>query len=337
MALVYPLSRIREILGEEAAYRGSYAGEVTGIAALSEASAGDLSFLGNPKYKADALNSRASVLLLPRGFKLEPADDQLLVHVANPSFSLALICRDMESQLFPRPAAGVHPTAVIEAGAVVSPGASVGAFCFVGAGAVLGACTLEAHVTVGRHAMVGDDSILFPRVVIGDYCRIGRRNRILAGAVIGSDGYGYEYFDGAHQRVPQIGRVETGDDVDIGANTTVDRGAGPDTVIGDGTKIDNLVQIAHNVRLGRGCVVVSQVGISGSTQVGDFVIIGGQAGLTGHLTIGDGARIAAQSGVMRDVERGTTMAGSPALPAREHWRQVATLAELAKKGRGSTE
>jgi len=312
MALVYPLSRIRQILGEDAEYEGSYEGEVTGIAALSEASSGDLSFLGNPKYKADALNSRASVLLLPKGFELESGSGQLHVRVANPSFSLALICRDMESQLFPKPAPGVHPSAVIEPGAVVSPEASVGAFCFVGAGAELGACILEAHVSVGRNAKVGDGSILFPRVVIGDYCHIGRRNRILAGAVIGSDGYGYEYLDGAHQRVPQIGRVETGDDVDIGANTTVDRARFGSTRIGDGTKIDNQVQIAHNVRIGKACLVVAQVGISGSTELGDGVIAGGQAGFAGHLKIGAGAMVAGGSAVTRSLSPGEKVRGMPA-------------------------
>ncbi|MBM3566547.1 MAG: UDP-3-O-(3-hydroxymyristoyl)glucosamine N-acyltransferase, partial [Alphaproteobacteria bacterium] len=135
-----------------------------------------------------------------------------------------------------------------------------------------------------------------------------------------------------HLKVPQLGRVLIGDDVEIGANTTIDRGAGPDTVIGDGTKIDNLVQIAHNVRIGRGCIIVAQVGISGSTEIGDFVAIGGQAGLTGHLTVGAGARVAAQAGVMRDIEPGATVGGSPAMPQRLWLKSVATIERLAKEG-----
>ena len=165
------------------------------------------------------------------------------------------------------------------------------------------------------------------------YCVLGRGVIIHPGVRIGQDGFGFALGASDHVKVPQVGRVVIEDDVEIGANSTIDRGTGPDTVIGAGTKIDNLVQIAHNVRLGRGCVVVSQVGISGSTDIGDFVMMGGQAGLTGHLSIGAGARIAAQSGVMRDVEPGATVAGSPAMPVRQHWRQVATVANLARKGK----
>jgi len=228
------------------------------------------------------------------------------------------------------PTASVDPSARIGEGSDIAPGAVIGASAEIGR-----RCRIGPNVVIGPGVVIGDDCFIGPCASL-TYCIVGKRAILHAGVRVGQDGFGFALGPGGHLKVPQLGRVLIEDDVEIGANTTIDRGAGPDTVIGAGTKIDNLVQIAHNVRLGRGCVVVSQVGISGSTKVGDFVIIGGQVGLTGHLTIGDGARIAAQSGVMRDVERGATVAGSPALPAREHWRQVATLAELAKKGREST-
>ena len=209
----------------------------------------------------------------------------------------------------------------VDAGAVVGPRAEIGRRCRIGANAVIG-----TGVVVGDDCDVGSSATLA-------YCVVGRGVIIHPGVRIGQDGFGFVLGSSGHVKVPQVGRVVIEDGVEIGANSTVDRGTGPDTVIGAGTKIDNLVQIAHNVRLGRGCVVVSQVGISGSTAVGDLVMMGGQAGLAGHLSIGAGARVAAQSGVIRDVEPGATVAGSPAIPARQHWRQVATVASLARKGK----
>ena len=166
---------------------------------------------------------------------------------------------------------------------------------------------------------------------MGSYAIVGARTIVHGGARIGQDGFGFALGADGHLKVPQLGRVLIGDDVEIGANTTIDRGAGPDTVVGDGTKIDNLVQIAHNVRIGRGCVIVAQVGISGSTRIGDFVMLGGQAGLTGHLVVGDGAKVAAQAGVMRDIEPGTTVGGSPAMPQRQWLKSVAMIERMTRK------
>ncbi len=314
MAFTYSTQRILQIVGESAECVGAYEGDIVGISSLKEASSGDLSFLGNPKYRAEVEPSQASVLLLPLDYEGTPKTGQLFIKLENPSFALALICRDIEGTLLPKPVPGIHPSAVVHPEAVVSPLASVGPLCVVGQGAKIGAAVLESHVSVGRYARIADDAYLFPRVVVADYCEIGQRNRIAAGAVIGSDGYGYEFHEGAHQRVPQIGKVILEDDVDVGANSSLDRARFGSTIIGAGTKIDNQVQIAHNVRVGKHCLIVAQVGISGSTVLGDGVIVAGQAGVAGHLEIGSGAMIAGGTAITASVEPQAKMRGFPALP-----------------------
>lgn len=314
MNFAYSQERILRIIGAEGEVSGFYDGRITGIASLAEAGPGDLAFLGNPKYRGDAENSKASVLILPEDFAGEPGPGQSYIRVPNPSYALALVCRDMESFLFPKPEPGVHPSVIVGEGAEIASEATIGPFCSIGAGAKIGACVLDAHTCVGREAEIGDETRLFPGVVVGDYCRVGGRNRLSAGCVLGADGFGYEFAEGSHQRVPQIGNVVTEADVDIGANTTVDRARFGSTWIGQGTKIDNLVQIAHNVRIGRHCLIVSQVGISGSTELGDGVVIGGQSGTVGHITIGAGARIAGKTGVNRSIGPGQQVRGIPAEP-----------------------
>lgn len=314
MALAYTTQRILEILGDDCKSDGAYDGTIRGIASLSEAESGDLSFLGNPKYRSAVADSRASVLLVPSDYDGAPQAGQLYLKLENPSFALALICRDIEGTLLPKPPAGVHPSAVIEPGAEISPEASIGAFCYIASGAKVGAAVLESHVSIGRFAQIADEAYIFPQVSIGDYCQIGPRNRLMSGCVIGSDGYGYEFLEGAHQRVPQIGNVVTEADVDVGANATIDRARFGSTRIGVGTKVDNQVQIAHNVRIGQHCLIVAQVGISGSTVLGDGVVIGGQAGLAGHLTVGSGAMVAGGTAVVSDIEAQTKVRGYPAMP-----------------------
>ncbi|ADE54600.1 UDP-3-O-(3-hydroxymyristoyl)glucosamine N-acyltransferase [Coraliomargarita akajimensis] len=328
MELAYSIERILEIIGPDAECVGQYDGAINGLASLSEATTGDLSFLGNSKYRHEVADSAASVLLLPMDYTEEPKSAQLFIRVENPSFALALICEDIELLLSPKPPAGIHPSAVVEAGAEVSAEASIGAFCYIAAGAKVGAAVLDSHVSIGRNAVIGDGSHLFPRVVIGEYCEIGPENRIQAGAVIGSDGYGYEFKDGFHQRVPQIGRVVTEARVDIGANSTIDRARFGQTLIGEGTKVDNLVQIAHNVKLGKHCLLVAQVGVSGSTEFGNGVVAAGQAGFGGHIKIGDGAVIGAQAGTAKSLPAGAKVRGTPAMSMDEFGRQFVMQRKL---------
>jgi UDP-3-O-[3-hydroxymyristoyl] glucosamine N-acyltransferase len=225
-------------------------------------------------------------------------------------------------------------SAVIDAEAVVPADCEVGPHAIIEAGVRLGSgCQIGPNTVIGAGVELGDDCRIGANVTLS-HCLIGARVVLHPGVRIGQPGFGFAPDPSGPVKIPQLGRVIIGDDVDIGANTTIDRGSGHDTVIGPGTMIDNLVQIGHNVVLGRGCILAGQVGISGSTKLGDFVMAGGQAGLAGHLTIGSGARIGAKSGLMRDVEAGTTVLGLPAMPIKSFMRQVAILQRLARKKDG---
>ena len=288
---------------------------IEGIASLEQAGSGDLSFLGNAKYRRWISSSKASVILLPEDYEGSPKDDQLYLRVKNPSFALAQICKVIESRLFPLAPEGIHETAWVHPNAQINARVRIGAFASVGEDSFLDeGVVLEEHVTVGRHVKVGKNCRLRPRVVIGDYCELGQRIILQPGVILGSDGYGYDFVKGQHCKVPHVGKVVIEDDVEIGANTTVDRSRFSKTLIGAGTKIDNLVQIAHNVMIGKNCLIVAQAGISGSTVIEDNTVIGGQAGLAGHLHVGSGAKIAAQAGITKDVEPGAYLKGNPALP-----------------------
>ncbi len=305
------------------AIRGETSEVVRGLASLAAAGPGDLSFLGNPKYKSEVPATRASVVLLPVGYSGEPSPGQLFLLVENPSVALARVCARIERLLWPAPLAGVHPSAVVAPGAMIAPTATIGPLCVVEAGAQIGERVhLQAQVFVGREARIGDDSWLMPGVVLASECVLGRRVRVQPGAVIGSDGFGYEFSQGRHEKVPQVGHVAVGDDVEIGANSTIDRARFSRTEVGEGTKIDNLVQIAHNVVIGKHCLICAQVGISGSTQLADFVVLGGQAGLAGHLAIGKGAKVGGGAAVTADVPAGIFVNGSPAIPLQLERRLV---------------
>lgn len=304
-----------EAIVQPRARRGGTTETIRGLAALTDASAGDLSFLGNAKYKTDVAATGASLVLLPADFAGEPKPNQLFFLVDNPSVALAKICARIEQALWPKPAPGIHPSAVVAPGAKIAATATVGPLCIVEAGAIIGeGVHLQAQVFVGREARIGDETWLMPGAIVAAECELGRRVRLQPGVVVGSDGFGYEFVKGRHEKVPQVGNVVVGDDVEIGANSTLDRARFSRTVIGEGTKIDNLVQIAHNVVIGKHCLLCSQVGISGSTTLEDYVVLGGQAGLGGHITIGKGAKVGGQGGVTSDLAPGAFVNGTPAIP-----------------------
>ncbi len=288
---------------------------IRGIASLSSAAPGDISFLGNTKYRASVAQSRASILLLPADYTGAPGPNQVHMIVDNPSAALALLCSRIEQALWPRPKAGIHASAVVAPDARVAATATVGPLCVVESGASVGErAHLQAGVFVGRGATIGDDTWLMAGVVVSTVCTVGRRVRLHPGVVIGADGFGYEFVKGRHEKVPQVGTVEIGDDVEVGANTTIDRSRFEKTIVGEGTKIDNLVQVGHNVVIGKHCLLCGQVGIAGSVTLEDFVVVGGQSGLAGHLTVGKGAMIAARSGIKDDIPAKTSVWGSPSLP-----------------------
>lgn len=299
---------------------------ISGPAALAEAQAGEISFFGHPRYASDLRTTQAAAVLVPQDFDGEtPA---ACIRVENPSSAFTVI-----TQQFIRPPAtpapGCHSSAVIAPDAVVSPEATIQACAVIESGAEIGPRTvIGAGCYVGAGAKIGADVFLHPRVMVREACVIGDRVIIHCGAVVGSDGFGYDTKDGRHTKIPQIGHVVIGHDVEIGANTTIDRARFGRTVIGEGTKIDNQVMIAHNVVIGRHCIICAQVGISGSTQVGDHVILAGQAGLVGHIKVGSGSIVGAQSGLSNDLPPKSIVVGSPPRPIGEWKRSIVRIDRL---------
>ena len=315
-------AEIARLLGGEVVGDGSVL--LRSFAPAAVAKAGDLTFAESDDYFALAETSAASAILVNTQIT---STRKVLIRVANPRVAFAKIL----PLFFPEPvfAPGIHPTAVVAASAKVHATAHVGPHCVVGERVAIGArAVLRGGNHIGDDSAIGEDSQLFPQVTVYPLSQIGDRVRVHAGSVIGADGFGYVFDAGAHQKVPQIGDVVIGDDVEIGANVTIDRGALGSTVIGRGTKIDNLVQIAHNDVIGEHCIVCSQTGIAGSVTLGNYVVIGGQVGLAGHISIGDKAVISAQSGVMRDVPPGEKLWGTPAQPDRQTKRQYLAVQQL---------
>lgn len=334
MQFSFSISELTEICAPISVV-GSTTETIRGIASLRQARAGDLSFLGSSRYRPEVAHSQASLILVPEGFAGAPRENQMFFFVRSPSAALGSVCRRLEVDLWPRPEPGIHPTAVIDPSARVAPGAIVGPLCVIEADAEVGPDTwLEAGVLIGRAVRVGAKSWCGPGVRILARCEIGDRVRLHPGVVIGSDGFGYETTDGRHEKLPQVGNVIVRDDVEIGANTTVDRARFSSTVIGEGTKIDNLVQVAHNVLIGRHCIICAQVGLSGSTTIEDYVVIAGQAGTAGHLTIGKGSMIAARAAIYSDTAPGSRLKGDPPLALSQAQRVAALkkrLPELLKR------
>lgn len=302
------------------------------VAPVETAGPSDVTFLDNRKYTEAFTKSRAGAAFVAEAMADRAPAGMALLVAREPYKAFARAVQAFYPQ--PPVVPGRAASAVIDPTAIVPADCAIGAHVVIGAAARLGArCEIGANTVIGPGVELGDDCRVAANVTLS-HCLIGTRVVLHPGARIGQAGFGFAPDADGPVKIPQLGRVIIGDDVDIGANTTIDRGSGHDTVIGPGTMIDNLVQIGHNVILGRGCILAGQVGISGSTRLGDFVMAGGQAGLAGHLTIGARARIAAQAGLMRDVAAGETVIGAPAVPAVAFWRQVAMIQRLAKKKDG---
>jgi UDP-3-O-[3-hydroxymyristoyl] glucosamine N-acyltransferase len=294
---------------------------IRGVAGIREALPGDVTFLANARYEAHLAETRASAVICDR----QPRECAIpMLQVDNPYLAFQQAVRVFRPDLY-RPVPGVHPTAVIAPGATLGEDVSIGPYCVVEAGARIGArSTVMAGGYVGGRAEVGEACFLYPRVVIREECVIGARCILHSGVVVGADGFGFAFDAGRYHKIPQVGNVVIGDDVEIGANSCVDRATTDSTRIGDGTKLDNLVQIGHNVSIGRHCIVVAQVGVAGSTELEDYVTLGGQVGIAGHLRIGKGAVVAAQSGVTRNVKSKEVVSGYPAI-THGAWKRVSVL------------
>jgi UDP-3-O-[3-hydroxymyristoyl] glucosamine N-acyltransferase len=305
---------------------GDGAAEISGLAGIREAQPGQLTFIANPRYAQAAAATRAGAVIVAEDWSRPCATT--LIRVKNPDKAFATVAE----WFAPPPIAfppGIHPTAIVAADAKVGRDVHLGPYCVVEPGATIGdRCVLVANCYVGHGASLGEDSKLYPQVSLREYVQVGRRAIIHNGVVIGSDGFGYVQEDAVRKKIPQIGTVAIGDDVEIGANTTIDRARFGQTRIGNGVKIDNLVQIAHNVVIGDNSVLVAQVGLSGSTAVGSRTILAGQTGVAGHLVIGDDVIAGAQSGITKDIPSGTFVIGAPAYPYDKAAKIIACTARL---------
>ncbi|MBA4788581.1 MAG: UDP-3-O-(3-hydroxymyristoyl)glucosamine N-acyltransferase [Rhizobiales bacterium] len=330
------LDEIIALSGARLSDQGAADVSIHGVSTLADAGPADLAFFDSARYLADLKATRAGVCITTEKFAGEVPEGVVALVSPRPAHAFVAVSRTLfPTALRPQPifdhqgvapGAIIHPTARLEDGVTVDPGVVVGPHVEIGAGSVICAgAVIGAHVRIGRDSAIGPGASLLHTLV-------GNRVIVHPGARLGQDGFGFQPSPRGHLKVPQIGRVVLQDDAEIGANTTIDRGALRDTVVGEGTKIDNLVQIAHNVVIGRHCIIVSQTGISGSTTLGDFVMLGGQVGVIGHITIGDAAQIAASSNVKDSVPAGVRWGGSPAKPVREWFREINTLKRLAEAG-----
>ncbi|HEX9408910.1 MAG TPA: UDP-3-O-(3-hydroxymyristoyl)glucosamine N-acyltransferase [Methylomirabilota bacterium] len=330
MGASYTLGRVAEALG--ATLVGDPERLVTGVAPLDKAGPEHVSFLVNPRYLRAAVQSAAGAVVVGHGIEGLP---QALLRVDSAQAALIPLLRFFYPEAPVQP--GVHPAAIVAADARLDPTASVGACAVVEAGAVIGARSrIGALCFVGAGAVLEDDVVLHPRAVVSDGVSIGNRVVIHSGAVLGADGFGYAFDGRAHRKIPQVGGLRIEDDVEIGANTTIDRATLGHTLIGRGSKIDNLVQVGHNCEVGEDVILVSQVGISGSCKIGHRAVLAGQVGIADHVTVAAGAVVTAQSGVPSDIETGGVWSGTPSRPSletRRIWAAEALLPELVRKVR----
>ena len=325
MSRTYTVGQLADIVGGKV--RGDATVVIRGVADVSEAGPEDATWVYREKYAEKLKSSRAGAVLIPTDFgetpmpailceKIEPSVAKLLGAFASP---------------VSRPDAGIHPTAVIHASARIGPNSAIGPHVVIDADVRIGAsCVIHAGTFIGRGTTIGDDCFLWPNVVIRDGCRLGNRVSIYPNAVIGADGFGYYFDEGRHNKIPHIGGVILEDDVEIGACTCVDRSKFGYTVVGEGTKIDNQVQVAHNVRIGRHCVLVCQTGIAGSVRIGDYCVFGARAGSLDNLAIGDRVTVAGLAVVDKDIPDGLMVSGFPARDHREELRERALVRRLPK-------
>ena len=298
---------------------------LSGIASLSDATSKDISFAVNERLKEKVERSKAGAFLLPENWPNEINKPAILVK--DPYLGYALLAQYFFDKPFEKK--GIHQSAVIGKGCEISENVSIGPNVVIGNNVKIeGLVTIHPGVVIGNNCKIGEGSEIFPNVVIYEGCRIGKRVRIHGGAVIGADGFGYAQGPHGMVKIPQVGTVIIEDDVEIGANSTIDRAAFGETRIGKGTKIDNLVMIAHNCQIGAHCAIVSQVGISGSTKVGSGVMLAGQVGIVGHIEIGDGVKVGAKSGVPNSVPAGQIVSGIPAMPHRKWLRVINSMKRL---------
>jgi UDP-3-O-[3-hydroxymyristoyl] glucosamine N-acyltransferase len=320
----YRLAELAERVGGRV--EGDPERAVEAIRPLESAGPRDLSFLKDPRYRAQAAASGAGALLVGPALADAALGRDLLV-ADDPSWALARLLAVFHPE--ERRPPGVHPTAILEPGSLVDPEAHVGPYAVIGAGSRIAAgAAVLAFVALGRDCVVGEGAVLHPHAVLYDGTEVGPGSIVHAGVVLGADGFGYATYQGAHHKVPQVGRVVLEADVEVGANSTIDRAMLGETRIGAGSKIDNLVQVGHNVVTGRHCILCGQAGIAGSARLGDYVVLAGQSGVAGHIELGDGAQVAAKSAALASVEPRTQVAGIPAVEMRKWRRQAALLSRL---------
>ncbi len=309
--------------------RGAAELRLTGLRTLAAAGPADLSFLTSASYRQAGMASAAGALLIPASLGAWQEFERPLLVVDDVSLTLARLIEIFHPPTAVRP--GIHPTAVVAADCQVSSSAQIGAYAVLGAGCKVGAgAVIYPHVVLGQRCRIAAEVVIHPSAVLYDGTEIGVGSIIHAGAVIGADGFGYATSAGQHIKIPQVGTAVLEEQVEIGANSAIDRAMLEETRIGAGSKIDNLVQIGHNARLGKGCVLSGQAGVSGSARLGDYVVMGGQSGTAGHFDIGDGVQIAAKSAVLQEVAAGSKVAGIPAVDLRSWRRQALSWGKIGE-------
>ncbi len=306
---------------------GDPAAKVNNFSKIEEGKPGTITFLANPKYEHFIYQTKASIILVNKDFSPTAAIESTLIRVSNAYTSLAMLLNLVEQSK--KRKSGIDTSAFIAQTATVGENCYVGTFTYIGEETVIGkGCMIHPHVYIGDHVKIGDNTIIYPHVTIYDGCIIGNNCIFHAGAVIGADGFGFASDNGIYKKIPQLGNVIIEDEVEIGANTAIDRAVIGSTTIHKGVKLDNLIQIAHNVEIGENTAMASQVGIAGSTKVGSNCMFGGQVGLGGHITIGDNTKIGAQSGVISNIKKNSQIMGTPAIPIKRFMQSSIIIRKL---------